>query len=168
MPKHYHSQTEKEELLEELSSLDESPRHRRKKKRHPPKHQKKTFFWAIVANLFLWYLFDHYFVGFVPFVTLKFFSVLPFLKASLVVNILANFFLLFHSKRRFFHFSRLSQGLFTLLFFYHFYVVFPFDFSSLSFGSSLDLAVKIFLVAALAATGAASLVELLEMLLGGE
>jgi hypothetical protein len=167
MPKSHRSETEKKKLLEELSSLEESKSHHRKKKRRR-EYKKSTFLLAIIINLFLWYFFDRYFVGWVPFITLGFFTVLPFLKVSLAVNISSNFFLLFHSGRKFFHFSRLSQNLFSLLFLYHFYLVFPFDFSAFASGSSLDLAVRIGLVAALVGTGAASLIEFLEMLLGEE
>jgi hypothetical protein len=165
MPKSHRSEMEKKELLEELSSLEESMSYHRKKKRRR-EHKKSTFLLAIIINLFLWYLFDRYFVGFIPFVTLKFFTVLSFLKVVLAVNILANFFLLFYQGRKFHHFARLSQSLFGMLFFYHFYLVFPFDFSSLAIGSSIDLAVKIGLVAAIVSAGAATIIQFLEMLLG--
>jgi hypothetical protein len=157
-----------EEFSKELRKVwaEEEKSYRRRRKKHLPGPKKRTFLLAIAVNLFLWYLFDRYFVGFVPYVTLKFFTVLSFLKAALAVNILANFFLLFHSGRKFHHFARLSQSLFAMLFFYHFYLVFPFDFSSLAGGSSIDLAVKIGLVVAMVSAGTATIIQFLEMLLG--
>jgi len=167
MPKKKRSSNEaSEELLKELSSLEESMSRRHKKRKRAKEPKKSRFLLAIIINLFLWYFFDHYFVGTVPFINLKFFTVLPFLKAALVVNILADFFLLFHQGKKFYHFAFLSRNLFGMMFLFHFYRIFPFNFSSLAFGSSVDFTVKVGLVLAIAATGATGLVNLLEMILG--
>lgn len=152
------------EFREAWAEEEKSSRRRRRKRL--PKPKKSPFLFAIAISIFLWYFFDRYFVGVAPFITLKFFTVLSFLKAALVVNILANFFLLFNPEEKLYHFARLTQSLFIMLFLYHFYQVFPFDFSSLSIGASLDLAVKVGLIGAMVGAGVTAIIQFLEMLLG--
>lgn len=151
-----------EELLEDLNEQEKAygrrPRRRRKK------HQsKRGYFLAIIVNLILWYIFTHFPVWNVPFITKNFEAVLPLLKLSLGVAIFGNFWLLFTGEKKSINLIKIVKDVFSLIFIYRLYVVFPFKFAYIAQTPLVDQALKIGLIGCVIGLGVALIIELLEL-----
>jgi len=155
-----------EENIEEyLADLEEQEktywkRHRRRRKKTI---SKKRYFWAIFFNLIFWYVFTHFPVWNVPFISKNFETVLPLLKLSLGVAIFGNFWLLFTEEKKSINLIKIVKDFFWLIFIYRLYVVFPFEFSYISQTPLADQALRIGLIGSVIGLGVALIVELLEL-----
>jgi len=151
-----------EEFLEDLHEQEKTSEKRHRRRRKKP-HSKRRYFLAILVNVILWYTFTHFPSWDVPFISKNFETILPLFKLTLGISILSNFWLLFIETKRSINLIKAVKDLFSMIFIYRLYVVFPFKFAYLTQTSLVDQVLKIILIVSVIGLGVALTVELLEL-----
>lgn len=114
-----------------------------KKMEKKERSKKLDYLMAIIANIILFYIFNNLLSWKIPFLTADFKKVLSFLNLSILATIAANF-LFFSNDRSWFQIPlRVGLGIISIFVLYNFYLVFPFDFSSLPASNIIEFAIRL-------------------------
>lgn len=173
MPKKKKQIEDPREIIEDLdriskkleSHIDKERTGHKRRKHHPRKTESKLgYIIAIGVNLGLWYAAKNIAQG--SFVFMKDVSrVLSVFNLSVAVNALGNFIFLFYDQGKFKNLVKVAINLVGMFFIYKLYTVFPFDFSSYSNSTTLDLVVKMALLVSVIGMGVATIIETLPLFL---
>ncbi len=153
-----------EKLLEGLNEKSGRPFRRRKKKVEAP--LKTSSLIIGLSGAFLFWLISQNLPGWgAVFITKNYEMILPVLKIALIVFVFGNFLLLFCRERKFKNTVRILQNVFSFIFIYKVYSLYPFSFSYLTGSSVSDFVARAGLIAILAGLGAMVIMESLEFFL---
>jgi len=120
---------------------------------------KAGYVFSIIFSFVALYVANNLLVWQVPFLTNEWTASLWVLNISITLTIIFNILFLIYDKIWFRSLLKMTLNIVSILFLTTFIYVYPLDFSSLSYESTLDLIIKIVLIISIAGTFIATIVE---------
>ncbi|HZD59257.1 MAG TPA: hypothetical protein VE439_02230, partial [Anaerolineae bacterium] len=121
--------------------------------------KKSSYVAAIIINIVLLLIFNNLLNWHVPFITRSFLIPLRILNISITATIIANLVFLVYDPAWFLALTRTVLNIIGLVFVYTLFIVFPFDFSSLTSEGLIVTLVKIVLIIGIFGTAVAVIIE---------
>jgi hypothetical protein len=117
------------------------------------------FVFDIVANLIIFYIVNNLLTWNVPYLTSEWTAVLWILNISIIYNLAVDIVMLLFYKGWLRAALKLIGNVISILVMLTFWFIYPLDFSSLSFGNTLDLIVRILIILGIVGTAIGAIVE---------